>query len=518
MPKNPANPHAKRRQSLRPPASTMPTLAMNSLVQNNIVQSRLDLMRSILDDRRDINEECGYPEHISLGQYRRMYDRGLGRRVVNIYPEECWKQLPDIYEDADPDTSTPFEAALAELDDAQHILHYMHRIDELSGIGRFGIMLLGIDDGLTLDQPAAGLGEDGKPSGEPRQGAELTYVRCLDESMVTVSQIQTDTTSRRYGMPLYYQLTLVDPYEHGNGLPQQERGQLVKVHWTRCVHIADNRTTSEVLGSPRQEGPWDRLYDCVKVLGGSGEMFWRGGFPGLSLETNPSVENPVIDQEATRQAIWDYMNGLQRYLALDGMSAKSLQTQISDPTPSLEVHIKAICIIIGVPYPVFVGALEGQLAGDQNANAWDGRVQNRRDRYVTPMVIRPVLWRLVHLGILPPPAEGNKIEVKWPDTHEPSDSDNADLAGKQTEALAKYLAGGVDTLVPPLEYLTQILKMDDDVAQQILDAAFDRIEDIEDDDAVTPGRLPTPEGLQDDADEDEDDADADADEDDEDES
>jgi hypothetical protein len=267
------------------------------------------------------------------------------------------------------------------------------------------------------------------------------------------------------------------------------------VHWTRITHLADNRKTSEVLGTPRMEPVWNRLYDLRKVLGGSGEMYWRGGFPGVSLETQPGLENAELDEEKTRRMMFDYMNGLQRYLALTGMSAKSLAPQISDPTPSFEVQVKAMCITLGVPYRVFMGIEEGVVSGDQATKAWDGRLANRQCRYVTPMVIDPVIQRLIDFGILRPTAEPQGWTVEWPDLTAPSDKDKAEVAKARTEAFAKYVGGGVDGLIPPLEFLTIICGLDDDVAQSIIEAAIEHIHGIADDEEVMPSRVPVPEEL-----------------------
>jgi len=149
-----------------------------------------------------------------------------------------------------------------------------------------------------------------------------------------------------------------------------------------------------------------------------------------------------------------------------------------------------------VPYRIFMGTEEAQLAGAQDANAWNGRLQNRQERYVTPMLINPFVQRLIDYGVLVPPAEEGGWIVEWPDPHSPSEMQQAEVAAKRTEAFAKYIGGGVDTLIPPFEYLTYVTGLEKDVVESILDAAIGHIEDVEDDTAITPGRLPVPEELQ----------------------
>lgn len=495
---------ATRNNTATPPTDEM---VLNQITRNpemvlNAMTSRADLLTKLFDPRRDIDDECGYPKIISQEQYRRQYDRGLGQRVVDVYPSETWKEFPTIYEDPDPATNTPFEEGLEVLDKRLHLLHYLQRADELSGVGHYGLILWGLDDGKQLNEPVDGheaWEEATGTPGTPTPGTErrIIFIRVFDESLVQIAAYETDVTSARYGLPTFYNVTLTDPRrQEGSAITTPADATLTSVHWSRVTHIVDNRKTSEVLGAPRQEASWDRLMDLRKVLSGSGEMFWRGGFPGVSLETQPGLEGAEFDEEATARMMFDYMNGLQRYIALTGMSAKSLAPQIADPSASFKVQIQAICVIIGVPYRVFMGIEEGVVSGDQATKAWEGRLANRQARYVTPMIIDPVLQRLISYSALPPTAEPMGWTVEWPDQTQPGALEEAEVCNKKTEALAKYVGGGVDALIPPMEFLTLFCGLDDDTAESILAAAVEHIEEIADDDATPPGRVPAPPELE----------------------
>jgi len=458
-------------------------IATNALLAfNQVMTQRADMLKTLFDERRDIDKECGYPNQITEEQLRKMYDRELGKRVVSIYPEETWQIFPDIYEDPDADTSTPFEETWRALDKKRHILHYLHRIDELSGVGHFGVILWGLDDGKHLHESVDGSDGWEEATGVPQEGPgaatarRLLYLRVFDESLVDIVAYETDKHNPRYGLPTFYNITFSDPRTTATNTAAAPDTTQIKVHWSRCTHIADNRRTSEVMGVPRMEPVWNRLYDLVKIMGGSGEMFWRGGFPGLSLETQPGLENAVLDVEETRKAMEDYMNGLQRYIQLSGMTTKSLAPQIADPTNAFEVQIKVICVTLGVPYRVFMGIEEGVVSGDQATKAWNGRLINRQHRYVTPMLIDPVLQRLVDYGILAAPAEPRGWTVDWPDITSPDEADRAKIALTKIQTLAAYITSGSDTLVPPMEFLTKIWGLEEDAAEAILETALDIIE------------------------------------------
>lgn len=217
---------------------------------------------------------------------------------------------------------------------------------------------------------------------------------------------------------------------------------------------------------------FDYLLDLSKVAGGSAEMFWKGGFPGLSLETYPELlqnSNVEMDPEKTKRQIENYMNGLQRYIATIGMTAKSLDVQIADPTPHLEVQLKLIATSLGIPWRVFVGSEAAQLASETDIRTWNRRVNHRRERYLSPYVILPTLRRLIDLGILPRPKKGPY--VSWPDLNTPSDKDQAVVAEGMSKAMELYVASGADQLMSPFHFLTIVLKLTDEQALSVMTKA-----------------------------------------------
>jgi len=419
-----------------------------------------------MDPRRDIDAECGHPEEIAIEDYKKMFTRGdVAARVVSLFPEETWKNNPDVYETED-EKETEFEKAWKELEQRVPIYTYLQRADTLSGIGTFGAMLLGFDDGLQLNEPMASV-ESAPGTASPSQ---LLYLRPLDETLLEIPELNVDPTSPRYGQPNLYRVTFEDMTTSGR--------QTIDVHWTRMLHLADNRSNSEIYGHPRMEKVFNRLLDLRKIAGGSGEMFWKGGFPGISLESqNMGEEEIEFDKEATKEQIESYMNGLQRYIATIGMSAKSLSVQVADPSPHVDLQLKLIAVAMGVPWRVFVGSEAAQLASEQDTRAWNARVTRRRNEYVNPFILRPFCDRLIAAGVLPEPADG--YEVDWPDLNAPSDLDRASIAERQSNALAKYVQGGVDVLMPPFHYLTLVLGMSDEEADSIIEAAGEELMQVD---------------------------------------
>jgi hypothetical protein len=161
-------------------------------------------------------------------------------------------------------------------------------------------------------------------------------------------------------------------------------------------------------------------------------------------------------------------------MALSGMSAKSVPPAVSDPTAHVNVQIEAVCIQLGIPVRVFKGSERGELASSQDDAAWNDRLRQRQRGYITPRIIVPFVDRLVGLGVLPEPEE---YFVEWPDLDSQTDAEKAAVLAQRTGAYAAYVGGGVESVVPPLDYMTRFDGMDEEEAGTILEEAAKMMED-----------------------------------------
>ncbi len=469
----------------------VPLLTDNQLEEmvHNAMLSREDFSRRFLDPRRDIDDECGYPKtsEMTADIFRRMYDRmAIACRVVQVLPVESWKVSPTVFEDEDVETNTAFEEAWDEMvkglrgdswyqdEEGNPVWEYLRRGDIQSGIGTYGIILLGLDDGKSLDQAIDGFDNnapsEGRTSSTPRK---LLFLRTMDESLAAITKYEVDKTNPRFGQPTQYDVTFNDPRTTSQqGANPDVTNQ--SVHWSRVIHLADNLGNSEVIGVSRMQPVYNRLWDLRKLYGGSAEMYWRGAFPGLSIKTHPQLGGEVkYDREKMRTQMEQYMNGLQRYMALTGWSAKSLAPQVVDPTPQINTQLEAICIKLGVPKRIFTGSERGELASSQDAKAWNGRLTDRQHNYITPKIVVPFIDRLIQIGVLPEP-EG--YSIVWPSLASLSEDEQATIAVKRTEAMVKYVQGGVENLIAPIDYLTRFFGLTDQEAEQVIETTMQAIE------------------------------------------
>lgn len=491
----PAKNGFKRPTTFKPPVANqeMVTLAkkdFQSIVANAIAtQSRFFRWAREPDPRRSIDDSCGYPPTTGLTPelLREFYDRdAIAARVVDILPEESWQVNPNISEDDDPEISTPFEEALDALanslreeswydgDEGNPLWELLLRADKLCGIGAYGGILLGIDDGKELSEPADGLDDFGKKTGAKEQ--KLIYARAFDQSLCKAAAFETDRSNPRYGHPKRYNITINDPRLAGQdvGVAVGIMSYTGPVHWTRVVHVCDNLGTSEVFGTPRQQPVFNRIMDLRKLYGGSAEMYWKGAFPGLGLKTAPGMSDVPMPTDKIKAVMENYFNDLQRYIALAGFEAQMLSPTVVDPMNQIKVHLEAICIRLGVPMRVFMGSERGELASSQDSITWNSRLARRQNQWITPRLIVPVIDRMIALGLLPEP---ESYHVTWPTLLIKTDTEKVDAALKKTQALGAYISGQVESLIAPMDYLTKFLDFEDGDAESMLESAEDAIDE-----------------------------------------
>lgn len=450
----------------------IPDQKMNQMLVNAFI-SRSALNAQLLDGKygtRDIDSECGYPEALGPSEYVQMYERNdIAARVVDIEPAECWKQYPEIYE-TEEERETPFEKAVDKVIRKTNLYSYLARVDRISGIGRYGILFLGFDDGQEFDKPVPGFTVDGEA--DSVGNANILYYRIFEESQVIINEYENDTANPRFGLPKYYSLTFaeyVGDLQDGSTVPS---AKVLKVHWSRCIHIADNLVTSELFGTPRMKNVFNRLFDLRKINGGSAEMFWKGGFPGYSFEVDPKAgEFSTEEREALKAETKAYSEGLQRYLTTVGVSVKSLSPQISNPTPFVDNILRTIAITKGIPQQVFVGSVQGKTDAVQDLTTWAEKVALRRNMYCSPHIIRPTIDRLIQAGALPKPTEDEgEYTIKWIPLATLTETEKAQVGKDLTEALARYSTAGGEALVPLPEFLSKFLKFSFQEVEAIMKA------------------------------------------------
>ena len=414
---------------------------------------------------RDIYTALGYPvlDRISFIDYWTRYRRqDIARRIVEAPVDGAWGLSPVVK--ADGDSNDIFQGAWEELEEELGIYSTLVRSDILSGIGRYGVLLLGLDDGTQNFL---------EPSVKAKQ---LLYLQPFTENNAFIKTFDTDQYSPRYGQPLVYSIRFANLPGMSTGVtasdvPGLNTGIVMDVHYSRIIHLADNILESNIFGVPRMESCFNDLIDLEKVVGGSAEMFWQGAFPGMAFKAQEDFNITPDVKVELEDEIQKYVHQLERHMKLQGIDIQQLSPNISSPKDVAELLITMISVSKNIPKRILEGSERGKLASNQDAEEWDARCDHRRRHYVEPKILRPLIKRLGELGVLKVPA---KISIEWPDLATPSDADQATIGNTRTIAITKYAATPEAQLIVPLEqYLADILQLPTEVVDRILAASID---------------------------------------------
>lgn len=397
--------------------------------------------------RRDVYAAAGYDKSIRYEQYlSRFLRQDVAQRVVSAAVTDTWRRMPTLLDGLDIESGvedTPFTDAWLALavsgqdgaETRRGLVHYLARLDLVSRIGRYGVLYLGVADGKEPNEPA----EAGSANGVEA----MLFASVYDEGSAQITQWDTDRESPRYGRPTMYRLT-----SSANG----GRPVSVEAHWTRCIHVADNALTSDILGAPALELAWNRLVDLEKVMAATGEAGWTQMQPGYVFSTKDGYG---LDADDKRQEQMDeFVHGLRRFLEVNGYETTTLQGTLQDPSGAVDNILKLISAASGIPLRKLTGSERGELSSAQDDDNWIDIVEARQQQHVTPVIIEPTVNRLMWLGVMPPPTSG-AYTIWWPSLRQSNPEQQAQIADTTATALQK-IGAKVDPQVFVQTYLPDL--------------------------------------------------------------
>lgn len=397
-------------------------------------------------DERDIYTALGYTKKPTFNDSLKRYIRqDIAKRIINLPIKVCWRKKPKIVDAQGEDGA--FAEAWKALVKQRRIWHYLSRVDRLSSLGKYAVLLIGFNDGEDLDR-------------EVTSASEVLYLMPYFEDAIQIDKWDGESKSERYGLPQEYSVNIAIP-----GATTGSR----KVHWSRLIHVAEDPLANNYEGTPVLEAILNRLEDLDRIAGGSGEMFWRGAFPGLALNVEENARVSTQDEDALADEIDAYIHGMKRTLRLQGIRPEQLQAQVADPSKHAQLQIDLICATTGQPKRIVMGSEEGQLAGAQDEKAFADEMDSRRSDHCEPVILRPFVDRLVGVGVMPEPQD--EYTVEWPDLLTKSDKDKAEVAKVKTTTLKEYLsAPGAETALPLSVFWEKIMGLDQETIDQITEA------------------------------------------------
>jgi len=384
---------------------------------------------------RDLYQALGYPITLKFSDYFGKYIRhDIAKAIIDRPVKASWQGALELIEPENAD-KTKFEKAWKDLNIKFGLKSVLARVDKLTGIGRYGILLLGLDD---VKNP-----EDFKlpvKSGK----RTLVYVKPFSEEGAKITEWDINPKSDRYGLPKIYTLQV--------SLTDGGTTTSISVHYTRVIHVIDDPLESDVYGTPRLEVVYNRLMDIEKLVGGDAEMFWRGARPGYQGKVDKDFQMTEATKKDLKEQIDEFEHNINRFLVNEGVDLAALAPQVSDPSSHFDVQMKCISSVTGIPMRVLTGSERGQLASSEDKGEWLTFVQYRREEHIEPRIIRPTVDRLIELQILPTPEDGYMID--WSDLFSISEKERVDIGKGRATALREYLTAlNATEVIPPKAFM-----------------------------------------------------------------
>lgn len=419
------------------------------IIANSILLERMRLAYAsgkLFNGSRDLYDVLGYNKTPTIIDYASKYLRqDITKRIIDAYPDAVWNEPPVICEDEDMDEDTQFETQVKELIAKTKLFNYLHRVDRLSRLGQFAVLLIGFRDGMELDKPVASIkGID-----------DIIYLIPFAENNIHIQEYDTDTTSPRYGMPTSYKLQTGGYGYYAQGRGASLPAKTILVHHSRVLHVAEGLLENEVFGIPVLQAVLNRLDDLDKVVGGAAEVYWLNGRGGLNLNVDKDAQ--LTNAKELEKHAEDYIHQLSRILKTQGIDVRTLEHSIHDPHNHVSVILDLIAGTTGIPKRILIGSERGELASSQDESNWNNRVRERSVNYCEPFILRPIIKKFMEVGALP---TVDDFIIQWPPAISLSEKEKAETNLKRTQAIASYVnAVGSDLLIPPEQFVKEVLGM-----------------------------------------------------------
>ncbi len=391
-------------------------------------------------NRRDLYEELGYKRVLDYRDYHDRYVRGgIASRIVDAYPTATWRNPPIIKVKEDD----RFNEAWKLLVNRLAVFHYLERVDKVAGIGRYATLFLGVSGGRGVNFTI--------PKVKGQEG--VLFLSVFSQVNADIINLEQSPQDPRFGLPASYNVRFLA------GVGVQSRGTTQPVHASRMIHVAENTLEDDVFGIARMTKVWNYLDDLDKIVGGSAEALWRTVDRGIQFDLDKELELTPEDEAAFSDEIEEYFLGLKRYIKTKGITTKVLGSETPDPRGAAETVVSLIAGTTGIPNRILLGSERGEMASGQDERNFNSRVRERQLSFAEPVILRPLLNRLISINALPEP--NGDIIIEWPDLTITSDKEAADIAARTGQAI-KHVSDQKILTIPPRLFATKYLGIDED--------------------------------------------------------
>lgn len=419
----------------------MDELQVVRFVQNSIAQMRSAIssrLGQMYDGLRKVQKILGYKTELKYEDYLAMYSRqDVAGRIVDMPPQETWRNPPQLVAKNEESANHKFFETWEKLAERLSVFRWFEKVDRLSGIGQFGTLFIGTKGDLEKPVQSTGL-----------QPEDILYLMAYPEGRIEILELEMDPHEPRFGLPKLYKIKLLE-FQDPSGTRRLSEGEGLieeRVHWSRVIHVAEDALSDRVHGRPRLMRVFDRMWDMMKVTGGSAEMFWQNVAQIFHVNLDPELEYDPAELIELDDKFKEMLQGIRRIIQTEGIeSIKPLQGKTPDPRGIASVLKTLIASAAEIPQRILFGSEQGEMASTQDKSEWYGRIEARRERHAEPEILLAFVMRLASWGILELPKGG--IVTEWPSLFEETPMEKAGTARAMAMAASKMNATRPDRVI-----------------------------------------------------------------------
>jgi uncharacterized protein len=377
---------------------------------------------------RDLYSTLGYPDQITMDQYRARYRRGgIAKRIIDFYPREIWAGGFEIIDNDDPDTETDFEAALGSIFARIPVVSKLKRADKLARFGHYSVILIGIADNRPLPEE---IGQLSSPD-------QIVYLTPYAEDKAEIVEVVKDKNDPRFGQPLLYKLTLSDQAtKSGLYIPPEN------VHYSRIIHITTDPLEDDLNSVPELEPIWNYLIDLDKTIGGGAEAAWNQAVQRLHAKLDKDVEFDPDSIDSLDEKMLEMLHKRRQMLITSGVDINPILGSVDKFSSNADTIADFMAGTKAIQKRILFGSERGELASSQDRQNKIDTIASMRSEYAEPTCIRQLIDRWIKYGAVPKPID-DKYTIVWQSEEKLSELDKATIAKTRAEAnLTQVQAGG----------------------------------------------------------------------------
>lgn len=385
---------------------------------------------------RDLYEALGYPTTLLYEDFLARYERqDIAKAIIDRPVKATWQGVVKLIDDPS-NMESEFTTAYKELDKTLKLKNKFLRLDKLANIGEYAVLLLGLDDvkaRTAFKNPVK------------KGNRKLLYVKPFGMDKAKIQTFVSKPDDPRYGLPETYLMTVQ--------VANEDNTENIVVHHSRVIHVVWDNLESEIKGAPVMMAPYNRLMDIEKIVGGDGEMFWRGARPGYHGKVSDDYQLTKEMEEDLINQIDEFEHNMRRFMVNEGIDIEALATQISDPTAHVDVQIQMISAVTGIPKRILTGSERGELSSAQDKAEYLSYVTTRREEHAEPNIVEPFVDRCMEYGVLPAVDE---YETIWEDLFVLNEKDRVEVGHKRASAIREYTQNPMAEYIVPPEVFVDI--------------------------------------------------------------